>query len=104
MTKRRPFASTTMDIDEVQPAFAKREFLAVLIAGFGNECAPCLLYLPCLLTRPQTAAVDQRQRRRAKPETPPAGCKQTSARIRSLVAGAVWDKGYARPATASAIP
>ncbi|KAJ2922020.1 hypothetical protein H1R20_g15079, partial [Candolleomyces eurysporus] len=29
-----------MDIDQVQPAFAKREFLAVLIAGFGNELLP----------------------------------------------------------------
>jgi hypothetical protein len=26
-----------MDIDNVEPVFAKREFLAVLIAGFGNE-------------------------------------------------------------------
>jgi hypothetical protein len=27
----------TMDIDTVQPAFQKKEFLAVLLAGFGNE-------------------------------------------------------------------
>ncbi|KAH6914146.1 nucleotide-diphospho-sugar transferase [Coprinopsis sp. MPI-PUGE-AT-0042] len=29
-----------MDIDNVEPVFAKREFLAVLIAGFGNELLP----------------------------------------------------------------
>jgi hypothetical protein len=49
-----------MDIDQVQPAFAKREFLAVLIAGFGNEYAPWLPYMSSLLTTLQTAAVDQR--------------------------------------------
>ncbi|KAF6741851.1 nucleotide-diphospho-sugar transferase [Ephemerocybe angulata] len=29
-----------MDLDSVEPAFAKKEFLAVLIAGFGNELLP----------------------------------------------------------------
>ncbi|TEB37580.1 hypothetical protein FA13DRAFT_1682447 [Coprinellus micaceus] len=29
-----------MDIDTVQPAFQKKEFLAVLLAGFGNELLP----------------------------------------------------------------
>ena len=32
---------STMDIDNVEPVFAKREFLAVVIAGFGNEYGLC---------------------------------------------------------------